>query len=421
MNAKSLLSVWFPIFLSHLVYTFQGLFLIYIVSPFGKDAIAGVGFSTIILWLIYAVGEIAYAGVSILTARAVGRKIHAGNIVLNGIILSVAISLLVALASKFFVPFLSHVVSQKTLFVIEDFLKPVMFFLPLMLTANTFNASFSACGKTNFVFLMTVFANVVMLVLALVFVKQFDFGVEGAGLSLALSESCSAIVYLLFALKEKALNPFKSPKFSLLLLRSILKLGMPVGLEEIIISASYNVFTGLVASCGTESLAGFQIGLKIEAVSVSAGIGLLLATTILTSQISASGKRTSDFLITAVKTGSLTMTFFGIVMVVLSGYLPRFFSSNGNVIESAKCYLILAGISQLPMAVSFVVSGYLRGLKKTFLPLVVNVGSFWFLRLLPCFLLPKNACYLWGAMLFETAVRGLIFLGIVKNELNKKF
>jgi len=94
---KTVLNLALPILLSNLLYTLQNVVSLLLVSPLGKEVIAGVGFASTLLWLIYATTEVVYTGVNVLVAQAVGAGKRGGSILLAGFILSVAISLPVTL------------------------------------------------------------------------------------------------------------------------------------------------------------------------------------------------------------------------------------------------------------------------------------------------------------------------------------
>jgi putative MATE family efflux protein len=427
---KTILTLAVPIILSNLLYTVQNIVSILLVAPLGKEAIAGVGFGSTLLWFIYASMATVYTGVNVLVAQNVGAGSNAGRFVNWGVLLSVALAFPMLIFGEEFTRFFLKIFSTPKE-VIETsviYLKPIFTLLPFAFITNSFNAAFNGLGKTKIIFYATVFTTSVNITLALGLIYGYfgfpKLGIEGAGWAVAIAETLALFVYLPFLLKEPKINPLKEFFFKFSDLWRLLKIGVPTGVERLIMSFSYNVFVGLVAVCGTSVLAAFQIGLRIEAFSFTVGMAFaFVATTLVGQNFGAKnpfGIREGTKLTWLVS--ATLMTLLGILIAIFSKRFALFFSKDPEVVNWTVKYLLIIAVSQPLMATIFVISGALRGLGKTHIPLAINISNFWLVRLLPAMLLLKfyKTPYIpWGTMLLENVTRSTTYILLYRKFLKK--
>ena len=108
----------------------------------------------------------------------------------------------------------------------------------------------------------------------------------------------------------------------------------------------------------------------------------------------------------------------GVFIALFSKPLTLFFTKDTEVLSWTVKYLYIIAFSQPLMAVIFVLSGAIRGLGKTKIPLVVNISNFWLVRLLPAMLLLKfyKTPYIpWGTMILENITRSSVYLIIYRR------
>ena len=307
------------------------------------------------------------------------------------------------------------------------YLEPIFLFLPLAFVTNALNAAFNGLGRTKVILYATIFTTITNIALAVVLIYgKWGFpklGVEGAGWAVAIAESLALLVYLPFLLREEYISPLRGGKPSLKELFELLKVGLPTGVERLIMSFSYNVFVGLVAVCGAAVLAAFQIGLRIEAVSFTVGMAFSFAATTLAGQNfgAKNPHGVKEGIKTTLGVAVLTMTLLGVVIALFAHPLVSFFTDDPEVLNWAVKYLYIIAFSQPLMAVIFVLAGAIRGLGKTKIPLVVNIANFWLVRLLPAMLLLKfyKTPYIpWGTMIAENITRSLTYLYLYRRVIS---
>ena len=113
------------------------------------------------------------------------------------------------------------------------------------------------------------------------------------------------------------------------------------------------------------------------------------------------------------------MGLLGVVLALFPAFFISFFTQDIVTIEAASIYLQLVGISQVPLAMTFVINGALRGAGATKTALKVNVSSLWLLRVIPSLILYYlgfELIWIFIAMTVETFIKGGIFWFIFKQR-----
>jgi putative MATE family efflux protein len=293
---------------------------------------------------------------------------------------------------------------------------------------NTFYGAFNGAGDTKTPMKIAVLMNIINISTAYCLIYgKFGFpklGVSGAGWGIVLSELVAFFIYLYLTRFRKV--PFKLEfRIDRELILRFLRIGTPTAIERAITSLSFNIFVGFLAGFGDKVLAAHQIGLRVESLSFMIGFGFMVASTVIAGQNY--GAKNLPGLIYGVRfTANLTaflMGSLGIVLILFPKYLTLPFSRDPEVIRWAVYYLVIVGVSQVPMAYAVIFSGALKGIGRTTVPMVVNVLSFWLFRIVPSYLLLKlihSPIVPWAFMTVEMFLRAFLFYIAFNRELKRQ-
>ena len=248
-------------------------------------------------------------------------------------------------------------------------------------------------------------------------------GVSGAAISTVIVNILEVLVYLYLYFNHKTV--FRPTKyFSKTLFKRALKVGLPASYERTLTFGSFMLFTAVIANYGTEVMAGYQIGLRVEGVAFMPAIGFSLAAMVFMGQ-GIGAKRLDDAYkdtILILKYASSIMFVLSFFMIFTPEYLAMFFTDDKATIKETILYLQIVGISQIPLAFNFVLSGALRGAGDSRRTLKINLLSLWFVRILPAFFLSwyfEDVMFVYFAMISDTFVKAL-FLYLAFKEGNWK-
>lgn len=218
--------------------------------------------------------------------------------------------------------------------------------------------------------------------------------------------------------------------FNKTFLLNAFKVGIPTGLERIFTIASLNVvliFVGSYAAIYKDSaMSGFQAGTTIEGFSFVPGFGFMVAIMSLMGQsIGAKNYiRASEYTKLCVILSSIMLGICGLLLVIFAKPLSAIFIRDDILgIEISVYYLIAVGLSQIPLILSFVYDGALRGAGFTQIPLLINIVSISIFRLLPMWLCTHFgfSIYMLFVIIFiETYIRAFIFYVVFRSGVWKK-
>jgi len=114
------------------------------------------------------------------------------------------------------------------------------------------------------------------------------------------------------------------------------------------------------------------------------------------------------------------LSFF---MIFMPEKIVWLFTDDVRTIEEASLYLRIVGLSQIPLAFNFVLSGALRGAGDTKRTLKINLTTQWFARIIPAFLVSyyfHSILLVYIAMISDTFVKAFwLWITFKKGEWQK--
>ena len=185
------------------------------------------------------------------------------------------------------------------------------------------------------------------------------------------------------------------------------------------------LFTVIIAHYGTEVLAGYQIGLRVEGLAFMPGIGFTIAAMALMGQGLGAKKpeQAREDVLLVLKYTVGFMFFLSFFMIFMPEKIVWLFTDDAQTIEEASLYLRIVGFSQIPLAFNFVLSGALRGAGDTKRTLKINLISLWFVRIIPAFVLSwyfESILLVYIAMISDTFVKAIwLWITFDKGEWQK--
>ncbi len=428
-NASKISKLALPIIVVNLLYTVESTFSLILVSDISTAAIAAVGFSLNILWFIYSLMALSYTGTSVLVAQRVGAGKDPSPVLIIGLLISLIISIPLTLWGAELSLFMMRLLgaSDNVVSLSRQYIEPIFWFISIGFLTNTYYGAFNGFGDTKTPMKVAILMNLINISTAYLLINgKFGLpklGVAGAGWGIVLSELVAFLIYsYMFWILKK---PFAGKlDIRLGILKEVVRIGLPTVLERSITSLSFNVFVGFLAKFGDKALAAHQIGIRVESISFMIGFGFMIAATTVAGQNF--GAKNYRGLIYGINlTANLTamiMGILGVLLILFPHYPVSIFSRDEEVVKLASYYLIIVGLSQVPMAYASIFSGALKGMGRTTVPMIVNISSFWGLRIIPSYLLLKlipSPLVPWTLMTLETFLRAVIFFFAYRREIKR--
>lgn len=227
------------------------------------------------------------------------------------------------------------------------------------------------------------------------FVAVFHMGVAGAGLATILSQLLSAVLVIgtLMRTKDMYRLEWKKVRIDRIMLRRIIRIGLPAGLESAMYSVSNVIVQAGVNGLGTDSVAAWAAYGKVDGLfwMMVSALGIS-ATTFIGQNY---GARKLDRVHRGVRvcmTLAVVMTLIMDVVLLLAGdFLMSMFTSDAAVREIGSELLHFMVPTFLTYIAIEVFSGALRGVGDAWMPMLIagvgicSVRILWIMFGLPLF------------------------------------
>jgi putative MATE family efflux protein len=178
----------------------------------------------------------------------------------------------------------------------------------------------------------------------------------------------------------KPYGPFGFQFISVNLIQQV-KLGFPVGMQEMISMTGFAVFYKIIGMIGTLELATSNVILNIAHASFMPAIGVGMASATLVGKFlgeeepDKAGQAVKD----ALKWALLIMGSVGLVFILVPGWIISVFSDDPQIIAMGKPCLQIIGILQYFDAIGLTLFFVLTGAGNTRFPALVNMMICWVL------------------------------------------
>lgn len=161
--------------------------------------------------------------------------------------------------------------------------------------------------------------------------------------------------------------------------RSVLAIGLPAALEQILASGAFFALTVVVGQLGTAMLAANRIAINALALAFLPGFGFAIAATALVGQSVGARNIRDGEAATRIAAGwaLIWMSGFGLLLFVFAPQVLRAFTGDAAVIQPGIDALRVMAFSMPPLAILFVTAGGLRGMGNTRIPLLIFGGGLW--------------------------------------------
>ena len=380
--------LWFtlPIFIGNVFQQFYNMADAVIVGKFvGNNALAAVGSTGTIMFLINGFVIGMTAGFTVLTAQKFGAGDERGirKSVTGAAWLSLIVGLILTAAFMVFMkPLLTLMNTPADIF--DDAYAYIMIISGGILAQMLYNLLASilrALGNSRVPLYFLILSAVLNIVLDLVFVIVFQVGAAGAAVATIISQGVSGLLCLVYIGKKVQLLRMTKEdwKPQTALLSAQLKVGIPMALQYSITAIGTMMVQSSLNILGSTLVAAYTAAGKIEQVVTQAYIAM--GTTMAT--YGAQNMGAGD--VPRIRQGFKACTIIGIVysfiaaaFVMTAGkYMTYLFVSEdvGTIMNSVDIYLKCVGIFFIPLAVVNIYRNGIQGLGYGLLPMTAGIAE----------------------------------------------
>ena len=237
-----------------------------------------------------------------------------------------------------------------------------------------------AVGDSRRPLYFLVFSSIVNIVLDLLFVLGFHMGVEGVAYATVIAQFSSAALIYFTLYRTHDVHRFQPKKLRIYpeMVRSIIRVGLPAGLQQALTSFS-NVFVqGYINSFGTNCVAGWSCYHRIDQFILLPMQSISMASTTFVGQNIGHRdlERTEKGIRTAVMLSIVVTGILIGLVVIFCAPLIKIFNDDPGVVEYGVMFIRLISPFYLIICFNQIYAGALRGAGDAKAPMVIMLFSF---------------------------------------------
>jgi putative MATE family efflux protein len=393
---------------------------IFMVGGLGAAAIAATGLGQLLIFAVMTVFWGLATGATVVIAHlwGAGRRPEARRAAFASCLLCAALAVAATLLGVFFGRDVARFLgaTNDVLSFASEYIRLVFLFFAFTAGLNILSAIMQGVGNTRTPMEGVILVNILHVFIAYPLVYgHFGFprmGVVGAAYAINLSEMCG-FLYLLVQAVRKGYLKVGPP--DLVLLRKVWDIGYPVALERVAQQSGQLFYSKFIIGYGTAAYAAHQIGLSIESLSFMPGAGMgIAASTLMGQALGARKIKRAQLSHTEVlRLAIIVMAAMALLFFFLPHQLIALFTGDPEVIEKGSMFLKLVAFAQVPLAMSFVYAGSLRGTGDTHYVFLVTLVAMWGIRVPLSYLAAVpwhlSLYMVWGVFLLDWFFRAAAF------------
>ena len=272
-----------------------------------------------------------------------------------------------------------------------DVLPQARSYLTVYLTGTVFSFGFSGTSsilrgmgdsKTPLYFL--IIATLTNVVLDLLFIVVFKWGVEGAAFATVISQAGAFITAALYLnRRHEVVNlSFRKYVFDRDIFRNSIRIGLPSGFQQTFVAAGMIALYGIVNQFGTATIAAYSVATRIDSFASLLAMNFGSALSAFVGQNLGAQKPErvrAGLKATWIITSGISV-FISIMVAFFGKNLMAIFTPDESVIVIGNSYLVIVSSFYIIFSSLFVVNAVMRGSGDTLIPMFTTLIALWVVR-----------------------------------------
>lgn len=413
---KVIIGLAIPVVINSLLQTMYNLTDTFWLGKLGTDELAAINLVTPLQNMIVNFGSGFTVAATVLISQYLGArededaKAMANIAYICAMVFAVLCAILCIISAPFIVKWLG---SEGDTYVYgKRYLQLVVLDMPFLYTINMFAAIHQSQGDTFRPMILNFSGICINMVLDPLLMMVFRFGVEGAALATVLAKAIPAVIAFVLLLRKNQLISLDlfHVKFEKAKLLSIIKVGLPSAIGGSTMQFGFLLMTKNVLTYGTQAMAAYGIGNKVNGLISLPASGIGAATSIIVGQNV--GARQYDRAKRGYQIARLSAVLFlfvgGMILSrpAISTFIVSIFTEDEQVVAYAADFLSIMAFWCFTNGVHDTTSGLFRGCGQTVVNMIVDISRLWIFRL--------GSLYLFQNV-FNMGVRSVWFSVVLSN------
>lgn len=417
--ARTLIVLSIPTILEEILSTLFQYVDTAMVGHLGEAATASVSVTTTITWLVNSIPHAISIAILAMVAKAFGAKDEnrIRKISMQALMLAVVCGIITGGISLICSPYIPIWMGADKSIIHDASEYFFIISIPMLFrTASIIlGAAIRATKNTKTPMLISLFSNILNIIMNTLLIYILDMGVAGAAIASATSYVFSGTLMFIVYRRNKYLNwKFKEFTIDGHCMEECAKIGIPVLASSLTSCLGYVVFAGMVSGMGTTIFAAHSLAVTAETIFYIPGYGLRTATSTLVG-ISLGENDGEKFRLVSKMSIIFTvgmMVVSGVVLYFVAYPLMCLLTSSRPAAELGAEMLKMVSFSEPFFGIMIVMEGIFYGLGRTKYAFCVETFSMWGIRIFFTFICVKifalDLRAVWYCMIADNVVKAVL-------------
>ena len=422
---KDLAKLLLPLIVEQLLAVLVGMADVVMVAAVGETAVSGVSLVDSISILIIQMLAALATGGSVVCAQYIGKKQPenaceaAGQLILVTTMVSVVIAVIALIGNRHLLAMIFGKVENSVMENAQIYFWLSALSYPFLVVYNSCAALYRAMGNSKVSMYASLVMNAINIAGNAICVFGLHMGVEGVGIPTLVSRAFAAILMLFLIQRPQnviRIRNLQELRFNGRMIKDILKVGVPNGMENTMFQFGKLFLQSLVSSLGTVAIASYAVASNLVTFEYLVGNAIGLGIITIVGQCVGAGEweQAKQYTKKLVLVNYVALVVICSLMILFRNRVVGIYNLSPEATRTSAEMLFAHSLAMVVWPLAFTIPYSLRASFDAPFTMYVSVASMWIFRIASAYFFVKvlnlGVMGVWYGMYIDWVFRGLLFV-----------
>ena len=422
---KDLAKLLLPLIVEQLLAVLVGMADVVMVAAVGETAVSGVSLVDSISILIIQMLAALATGGSVVCAQYIGKKQPenaceaAGQLILVTTMVSVVIAVIALIGNRHLLAMIFGKVEDSVMENAQIYFWLSALSYPFLAVYNSCSALYRAMGNSKVSMYASLVMNAINIAGNAICVFGLHMGVEGVGIPTLVSRAFAAILMLFLIQRPQnviRIRNLQELRFNGRMIKDILKVGVPNGMENTMFQFGKLFLQSLVSSLGTVAIASYAVASNLVTFEYLVGNAIGLGIITIVGQCVGAGEweQAKQYTKKLVLVNYAALVVICSLMILFRNQVVGIYNLSPEATRTSAEMLFAHSLAMVVWPLAFTIPYSLRASFDAPFTMYVSVASMWIFRIASAYFFVKvlnlGVMGVWYGMYIDWVFRGLLFV-----------
>ena len=414
-----------PLIVEQILTVLVGMADVVMVAAVGETAVSGVSLVDSISILIIQMLAALATGGSVVCAQYIGKKQPenaceaAGQLILVTTMVSVVIAVIALIGNRHLLAMIFGKVENSVMENAQIYFWLSALSYPFLAVYNSCAALYRAMGNSKVSMYASLVMNAINIAGNAICVFGLHMGVEGVGIPTLVSRAFAAILMLFLIQRPQnviRIRNLQELRFNGRMIKDILKVGVPNGMENTMFQFGKLFLQSLVSSLGTVAIASYAVASNLVTFEYLVGNAIGLGIITIVGQCVGAGEweQAKQYTKKLVLVNYAALVVICSLMILFRNQVVGIYNLSPEATRTSAEMLFAHSLAMVVWPLAFTIPYSLRASFDAPFTMYVSVASMWIFRIASAYFFVKvlnlGVMGVWYGMYIDWVFRGLLFV-----------